>query len=603
MCRRSVGSVIPFLFVFLSAGAAHAQASLPESVISLVEQLSGEEGGAESLMYYYEALLEHPLNLNAATRAELEETGLMTLFQIESLMAWRQRYGAVRSSLEWALVEGFSPESVAQIEPFFTLGEPSPVTPVSTDITAKMRKKWRQEGFSVTTKAFHARTGLEAGIILDNDPRERFPDFASASARWKGFYAGDFTARFGQGLVMWKAFGMNAFGTPSSMARRGTGLQCYRSAGESGFLRGAAWAGKAGRLNVAALVSRTPVDARISGEGSYTSIYTDGIHVSEAEKARRHAMHEQVAAARVSCELGRWQIGLTAAAYGYDHPNGRPVQEYNRPQQYDGPWGNVGVDWYGSLESLRLFGEAALDAHGAPAVVAGAVWSPDYGFEAGLTARCYAPSYIATHAGAWSTMSTVSNQLGATAALQWRTGRWTLAANADICHYPWKRYRAEAGTWSFKGRLLLQHSFRGGTLAEAQASLSSGRPKVRLKVTVPAGSRLTFEIRGDMTPGGVAGYAGVGWKPSDKWSLYARFTAWHTDGWDSRIVYYEQGVSQSFPVETYSGKGTGEYLVVKYSPSKRFEMQLKLQQGYCAYFVRIFIPGRMMLLAFKPLSL
>ena len=101
----------------------------------------------------------------------------------------------------------------------------------------------------------------------------------------------------------------------------------------------------------------------------------------------------------------------------------------------------------------------------------------------------------------------------------------------------------------------------------------------------------------------VAGYAGVGWKPSDKWSLYARFTAWHTDGWDSRIVYYEQGVSQSFPVETYSGKGTGEYLVVKYSPSKRFEMQLKLQQGYCAYFVRIFIPGRMMLLAFRPLSL
>ena len=60
---------------------------------------------------------------------------------------------------------------------------------------------------------------------------------------------------------------------------------------------------------------------------------------------------------------------------------------------------------------------------------------------------------------------------------------------------------------------------------------------------------------------------------------------------------------QSFAVENYAGKGIGAYLTVRYAPTRWLEMWLKLQQGYVAYFVRIFIPGRMTLLALRPLSL
>ena len=596
MCRRSGGSVYGTLVFTLSccmtlAGAAvtaRAQ-DLPEMVTTLVEQLAEAGGDAEELVRYYEELLRQPLNVNAASRAQLEETGLLTLFQVESLLAWRERYGAIRSASELGLVEGFTPEDAKVLGSFICFGEPASGQAPRQTYTAKFRKKWRQDGFSLTSKGLYEAPDYSAGAVIDNDPQERFPDFLSFSARYKGLYAGDFTARFGQGLVLWKAFSLSVFGSPSSASRRGAGLREYHGTDESNFFRGLGYSCAFPSFRVTAFASYNAVDARIV-DGRYTSISTDGLHVAEAGRARRHAMHEWVAGANVSWQKGRWHLGLTTVGYGYDKPNGRRVQDYNRYQQYDGAWGNLGVDWYGSLGSLRLFGEAAIDAHGAPAVIAGAVWSPSYNFETSLTMRCYAPAYIATHAGAYSTLSSVSNQLGAAYALQWIQGRWTLRLNADYAYYPWKRYRAEAGTSGLKARLQLLRTMSGNGELEAQLAWS-GRLKGRMRATVPFGPAWIVSARVDANREAIGGYLDVRWSPGRKWDLSTRLTAWNTAGWDARLSFYERGVPQSFAVENYSGKGIGAYLTVKYAPMRWLEMWLKVQQGYAAYFVRIFMPG------------
>ena len=594
MCWRSGGSVWGTLILFVSCIVAVAPVEawaqeLPVSVTTLIEQLAEQGGDAEELVRYYEGLLASPLNLNAATRSDLEETGLLTLFQVESLMAWRERYGAIRSVMELSLVDGFSAEQAALLCPFIAFGEPAVDHTAKQTYTARFRRKWKQPGFSLTTKGLYDAADFSLGAVIDNDPKERFPDFLSLSARYKGIFAGDFTARFGQGLVLWKAFNLSVFGSPSTASRRGNGLQPYHSTDESNFFRGAGWTHAFGAVKATAFVSYNAVDARIV-EGRYTSIATDGLHATEAERARRHAMHEWVAGGNAAWEQGRWHLGVTAVAYGYDKANGRRVQDYNRYQQYDGVWGNLGVDAYGSLESLRLFGEAAVDAHGAPAVLAGCLWSPSYGFETSLVLRCYSPSYIATHAGAYSTLSSVSNQLGATYALQAIHGHWTFRLNADGTWYPWKRYRAEAGTWGLKARVQLLRTFPGGAEGEVQLSWSS-RLKGRVRVSVPVGDAWQFSLRTDANRGGLAGYADVRWSPSRRWDFSARVTLWQTADWDSRISFYERGVPQSFLVENYAGKGVGAYLVAKYAPTKRVELWMKVQQGYCAYFVRIFMPG------------
>ena len=602
MCRRSGGSVYGTLvFTLICFSMPMRAQELPAGITVLIEQLAEAGGDAEELVRYYEGLMLSPLNVNAATRAQLEETGLLTLFQVESLLAWRERYGALRSATELGLVEGFTPEDARTLRVFLAFGDAVPAVPTKQTYSAKFRKKWKQDGFSLTAKGMYDAPEGSAGFVIDNDPRERFPDFWSVSARYKGLYAGDFTARFGQGLVLWKSFSLSAFGTPSSTVRRGAGLREYRGTDESDFFRGLGWTRRFKAFNVTAFASYNAVDARIV-DGRYTSIATDGLHVTEAEKAKRHAMHEWVAGTNVSWQKGRWHVGMTAVGYGYDKPNGRRVQDYNRYQQYDGAWGNLGFDWYGTLGSLRLFGEAAVDAHLAPAAIAGVLWSPSYNFETGFTARCYAPSYIATHAGAYSSLSSVSNQIGAAYALQWIQGRWTLRLNADYAYYPWKRYRTEAGTSGLKARLQVLRAFSGGSEAEMQLAWSS-RLKIRVRATVPLGERWTLAARADANRGGIGGYLDVRWVPNRRWDLSARVTAWNTEDWDSRLSFYERGVPQSFAVENYAGKGVGAYLTVKYAPIRNVEMWLKVQQGCVAYFVRIFMPGFRTLFAFKPLSL
>ena len=223
-------------------------------------------------------------------------------------------------------------------------------------------------------------------------------------------------------------------------------------------------------------------------------------------------------------------------------------------------------------------------------MLAGCLWSPAYGFETSLTLRCYAPAYIATHAGALSSISSVSNQIGGAWALQVIRGYWTLRGNADLAWYPWKRYRQEAGTWGFRGRIQLLRSFPGGAEAEAQLAWSS-RLKGRLRVSIPFGDNWQASLRADANRGGVAGYADLRWQPGRSWDISARMTLWRTEDWDSRIGFYERGVPESFSVENYAGKGVGAYLVVRYAPTRRVDMWVKLQQGYAAYFVRIFLPG------------
>lgn len=601
--RKFSGKV---LFVWLTGlgfffpQLALSQDVLPAFVTMLIEQMaeraaesggdsSGGTAGVEAFIRYYEELVRRPLNLNAASRIRLEETGLLTLFQVESLLAWRERYGAVRSVTEWALVEGFSAEQIALLRPFFSLDEPLSGRKATQTYTAKLRSKWGQEGFSLTAKGHYDSPSLTLSAVIDNDPKERFPDFVSLSGRFKGLYAGDFTARFGQGLVLWKSFSLTAFATPSSIVRRGSGLQEYRSADESAFFRGIGWSASFGPAAVTAFVSRNAVDARVV-DGRYTSIVADGFHATDAEREKRHAMHEYVAGANVTLSCGRWRFGMTGTRYAYDRPNGRRVQDYNRYQQYDGWWGNLGLDVYGSLGSLRLYGEAAVDAHGAPALIAGGLWSPSYGFETSLTLRCYSPSYIATHAGAWSSLGSVSNQIGATYSLQAVQGLWTLRADTDLVWYPWKRYRQEAGGWGFRGRIQLLRHFSEGAEGEVQLAWS-GRLKGRLRLSLPAGDAWQFTLRADANRGGAGGYADVRWRAARRCSLSARVTAWHTEDWASRVCFYEQGVPQSFPTENYAGKGIGAYLLLKYAPTQRITVWMKLQQNYAAYFVRIFIPG------------
>ena len=595
-----------FLLIhIIQAGAQE----LPERIAALVERHAAEGGDEEELLRHYEDLARRRPSINALSRRGLEATGVLSSFQIESLLDYRKTFGEILSEGELAMVDGFNSEQARLCAFFFSFESGREIAePVE-------RERWRHKTtlrgrypFVAATPAITARYTLDAGrnvsagITADSDAGELakghpVPDFLSGHVSIKGrgilkqVTVGDYVIRAGQGLACWKAFSLKAFGTPSSVIKQPCGAMPYTSSAESGFFRGAAATLSGGEIQLTLFASRHPVDARIVGDTAYTSIVTDGYHRTEAELAKRSSMHEYAAGATLAGEKGRLRYGVTALAYRYDKANGRAVKDYNRYQQYDGWWGNLSADCYFFRHNTRFFAEAAVDAGGSPALLAGALWSPGYSFEASLLGRYYSRSYIATHAGAWSSLSSCSNQHGLTLSLRWLPGgNWETAANLQYSYYPWSRYGIDGPSSAWKYRICITRSF--GKHLEASAQITgSPNPSWRASLSWGETGRTCLKLRYAGNPSGNGVVAEGVFPIARKLRLTAGLSCHSTAGWDSRIWLYRSGLPQSFSVATLYGKGAGAYLIVKYAPVRWAEVWLKASESEISYFTCIFIPG------------
>jgi len=521
------------------------------------------------------------LNINDLKERELDSLHILTRFQVRSLLDYRSKWGDILSATELTLVDGFTEDDVEALEDIVVFEPSTGRGRISHLSSVKAKKKWSSEGFALTAKYKLTGSVYDGALTVDNDPCEKFPDFVGGYARYKGWIAGDYDLRFGQGLVIGTGLSISAFGDPVSLVKRET-VRGHTSSEECNFLRGLLWSGSPGRCDLTVFASCNGVDARIV-DGAYTSVATDGLHATEAERAKKNSMREPLGGFNMARNFGTWRVALTAVGYSYTKPNGRRVQNYNRLQMYDGFWGNVSASLYGVAGAWRIFAEAATDAHLAPAVKAGALWAPSYSLEMSLAARVYSPSYIATHSDGSS-----YNQIGAQYALKYLSGTWKLNFNADFCHYPWYRFQKPAGTSVFKARLAALKTWPSGASLQMQVSYNELiKGKIYLKVPVRS---FQFGVKAEANTKGFAAFAEASYK-TRKFEASARVTYYNTDGWDGRIYLYERGVPESYSTQAYYGKGVGEYLVLKYSPTRKMEFWLKFQQGYCSFFTRIFIPG------------
>ncbi len=488
---------------------------------------------------------------------------VLTPFQRQSLIDYCEEYGEVLSASELGNIDGFTPDEARWLWESIKGTETQSDRIGKHTASARLRKKYLSEGFSATAKYGYEGNRLSAGITIDNDPMEKFPDFVSGFIKYGNFIAGDFSARFGQGLVLWKAFSLSTMGEPETLMRRQAGFNGYRSSDENNFLRG--------------ICAEFPLGRKIKCNAFASYRKSDLNAVDSCD------VHEFVAGINASYSSENWRLGLTAVTYCYDRQIRRRVGDYNRLRLYDGLWGNVGIDFACTVNHWRFFGEAALDAKASPAALAGVLWTPSYNLEAGLVAKAFSPSYSATHA-----MDGTYNMIGGQASVKYQKGAWKFNFNTEYGWHPWYSYGKPAGETLFKARLAAQYTFRKGTSVLVQTSFNKTL-KLRLHVAIPAGP-FTISSRFEGNLKGYAAYAETTWR-SGKVEISARGTFYNTEGWDSRIYLYEKNVPESFSSEVFYGKGMGAYLVVRYSPIKSLDLWLKARHDYSAFFIRMVIPG------------
>jgi len=536
------------------------------------------------------------------------------------LMAYNEAYGPLFSWEELNLLPAYDTTADVWLKPYLQLWRPGQVEPFRLKELWKrgrhqllFRTKFRStEDWNPNATLFYRLTSgnrLQWGITLDRDAAEPlfnkniWVDFASFHLQlsrigyWKRIVVGDYTVRFGQGLVIWNGFSMSGLGPVQNLRRNEMGLTAYTGSNEFLFFRGLGATYERGRMQVTLFGSAKKVDARITSDG-FTSLITTGFHRTETELERRRNLGEYVAGGNISFRFDRFKIGGTALGYSYDRINATTIRPDNRYQSRRQPFGSASVDALAVLGDWRIFGEWAVDARAQMAGLVGLLWDGGDGLEAGLMYRNYGKGYTAPFAGAYSRGSRPSNEHAITGSFEYAWMHWRLLCSGEWCYFPWLRYNVAAPSQArsvmvqlsrnigrnglFYLKLDYKHSETGSRLP----LVLNNRYGLRLHIQNGAGETWLFTHRVEYCllkssnthrlSGGAALLSDAIFTPKQfPLSGSARIALFRTTDWSTRIYVYERDAMQGFSFPPLYGYGMRGYVNLRYTLNRRYDFWVR----------------------------
>ena len=486
------------------------RAVLTLSGASCLEELSEDE------IQRYESLAARPVDLNRAGRSRLLATGLLSPYQVASLLDYRSRSGEILSWTELSLVDGFSAELAEALREFARLGlrdaAPGAQEKQGFAQTLTARGAFRTDGSAAGGVKYEAAYGERAGVYasLRNTLSDPKPQAPTVSGVWYGRRAlgqliiGHFNARFGQGLLQWSGFQLSGFGTLGAFRKNGTGF---------------------------------------SPTGSYSAT---------------------LLGVATDWHFGPWQL---SAAYSLT--GNRPIANLTRTWN-SATAGLTATSEGASLEARiarpdwSLFGEAAVLYSGKVLAQAGAYYIPDYGRRLGVLGRWYGRGdkrFSGVAAGF------ESPAYGVTADAGWRTDTGAAQYKVLLRWHPEREWRA----MTLRPELRLQARLRPSDTAplrlEGRATLSVERGLWSFSGRFDAVRCREFAWNG---------YAEAGWK-TEKVALYLRGGFFKVDAWDDRIYVYERDAPGAFTVPARYGRGWNASFYGAWHLSRHHSLWLRLE--------------------------
>ena len=627
-----------FALLLLLPLFAMGQVSPVEQAIEyLVEfgQTESEEPDLVQLAEQLTYLQNNPVSLNSATADELLEIPLLNSFLVFNLLEYRNRSGRILSYYQLADVKGFTPRLIKILQPFTTLvrAKEQPLLPryYNQQLALRYRQVLQQPaGYANGVYPGHISENylryrlqgegrLFAGITLQRDPGEQWlpngysPDFTSFHLEYrfnktvKNVVLGDFSAEFGQGLVLWSSLAFNKSADAVTIARFGRGLRHYTGTDENRFLRGGGLTLQLGKIDVAAFYSQHKVDANLvqtaTGETVATSLQTSGFHRTTNELADRRQLPLQMGGVHVEWRPQRLRLGLTTVytQFGY------PVQPLERPENALRFSGNdllhTSLDWKWLMGRMFFFGEAGVEwLTQRKAITAGMQVQAADALQWVLQYRNIAPGWFAAYNAPFSETGRDGEQ-GVYLGLNWQLPyNLQLALFADHFQYTWLRTNLNRpGTGAdymvqlnyapqrFTSYVRLRYQIRPQTVSGTDAireAADANRLSLRWQGNFPVNRQLTVTMRAEWVDfkhateyaNGLLTYLGFNWRLAEKWQVKARYSLFDTDNYDAAIWAYEDDVPYSFSVPAFYNRGTKWYAVLTYQLFQNTEVWFRLAE-------------------------
>lgn len=457
------------------------------------EQAGDEETLAFMQEQYEELaeLAEHPFNINAVTKEQLEQLPFLSDKMIENILYYIYKYGPMLTKNELLGVEGMDVQTRRFLEDFIYIGPSGEKTgrfsfreiwkynkqELLTRVDFPVNKKAGYADYSEETLRenpnkkylgapfyqnirykFQYKDRIFLGFTAEKDMGEPFfskhnrkgYDFYSISlflkdfGRIKSLVFGNYRASFGYGLVMNMGFGMGKASSLAAMNRSGKGLTKYTSTNESDYLQGIGGSFSLGkRWNLSAFYSFRNQDARV--ENSFIkSLKTDGYHrlVKDVEKKNTVANH------LIGCDLsfdGKYmEYGFTAVYNVFNKMLNPDFKLYNRYYPRGKSFFNVGMNYKLFFHRFILSGEVASDKSGALAMLHSLTYSPSVNTSVVVMNRYYDKRYQSLYASGFGENSRTQNECGLYIGLESSMlSKCKLLTYVDFFYFPWYRYQVD----------------------------------------------------------------------------------------------------------------------------------------------------------------
>ncbi|MFO7575531.1 MAG: hypothetical protein R6W67_10300 [Bacteroidales bacterium] len=611
--------------------AAQEQRLLP--VISKIVNEMAEETGEENAELLTELLFDlaaEPVLINSGDSSEISRLFFLTPFQVSTLASYIRNTGPVVSLLELASLSGFNRETAELMVPFITLDIPSVATGGTgtrlyhravTTASVRFRDGTAEQLVNPFRNSlrYRMRTGsLTASLTAASDAGESplwsgRPDFITGGFAVTGsgrgssgtgiinFIAGDYSARFGMGLVVNSGYKPFLTLTGTSFMGQRDGFRLSSSVNENNYMRGAAVTSSAGSLRLSLFFSSRYRDARLKTDTSgivYADILsTPPVHGSLSGLAATGVLRETSSGVSLGLGKGNFRWALTACHTAFS----REVREGG-----SGSF-NAGASYRMAMGKVSGAGELAISGNGSMATAHTFNIRFDDRLTGNLIYRNYSRSYYGHLSGGPGRNTLTGNEEGLMTRIMYEAARgFFIHAGADVYRFPWLKQRLAYPSHGYRAEVKARYENRDGFATElriyggetwknkpgtatATGPGTGGVPSVmaarqttmRLTMSGNPASAFRFSIhalykstgendRGSMLAGD-AGFAPLRF-PLSVWIRHALFT---TGSFDSGLYLYENDMLYGFSIPVHHGEGSRTAIILNAEVGKNADMRIK----------------------------
>ena len=477
-------SIINSLFIIPACSAQNPSENLIEEVLEDLSVNNDINNSVNSLNWENELeelsnRLQEPVNLNSATREQLEQFPFLSDIQIEHLLAYIYIHGQMETIYELQLVEELDRQTIQYLLPFVCIkainNEPAFRWKTMLKDAGRYGKNevltrldipfYKRKGYEHTYLApsvynsvkytFRYRDQLYAGGVAEKDAGEPFAalhnrygyDYYSFylllqnCGRLKSLADGNYRLSFGQGLVMSTDHLMGKTIYASSFNNRSAGIKRHSSTDEYNYFRGVATTvALTKRLSVSAFYSHRNMDGVVT-DGEITSVYKTGLHRSRKEADKKNLLTSQLTGGNVSYQQNHIRLGITGVYYVFNRPYEPELTGYSKYNIHGNHFYNLGIDYAYRWRRFSFQGETAIGKQGW-ASLNRLQYSPVQDIQFMLIHRFYSYDYWAMYAHSFGEGSTVQNEQGYYVGLETTPfSHWRFFVSFDLFSFPWKKYR------------------------------------------------------------------------------------------------------------------------------------------------------------------